>query len=89
MTIDEILTELEGHYAHDAGDVDSGVHDTARRAELADAFDAFGMDEQRIGVAVWVREAYLSDEALAQGYGDEDALKFLEWLHSGDYRPTS
>ena len=31
-------------------------------------------------LAVLVRDMWLSDKAIAQGYGTEDAVSFVEWL---------
>lgn len=84
--IHALLDELEGHYAWDQGMRDSGVHDTARRAQLAAELDALPDTALRVGLSIWVRDHFLSDDALKQGYGWEDALQFCRWIDDGDYR---
>jgi hypothetical protein len=88
MTIDQTLNELEAHLAYDEGSTDSGVSDPIRRAELAARLDAFSEEELRVGLSVWLRDGYLSDEGLGQGYGWEDAYAFCRWIIMGDYRPA-
>lgn len=83
MTVAEILTELVGHYAYDGGATDSGVSDPKRLAELRalwrTAVEA-DLDDYQMAEALWVREYWLSDEALKAGYRVEDVLGFCRWM---------
>ena len=87
MTPEQILRELEGHMAYDQGSTDSGVHDPVRRRILAEKLDALGEQEFSLSMSRFIREAYLTEDALGSGYGWEDALSFSQWIQDGDYRP--
>lgn len=77
----QVLSDLEAIWAYDQGSTDSGVHDErlrARRiAELREANPWENAEARRV-LSEWVSEQYLSAEALAAGYGWEDALGFLK-----------
>jgi hypothetical protein len=86
---DPLFDQLEAIHAYDTGSTDSGVHDEQLRgrliAELVE-LNPWENAEARKRLSVWVREAYLSDEAMAKGYGWEDALEFLTWIDTGEFR---
>lgn len=82
----DAISELEGHYAYDTGAVDSGVRDPARRKELVEVIDAASEDDLRWALSRFIRDAYVSEKGLQQGYGWEDAMDFARWFHDGDYR---
>lgn len=81
---DEALTEaLDGLYAYDSGCVDSGTHDEALRARcIAELHNRMGEYEiaPRLFLSRLVRDMWLSEEALANGYGIQDAMEFVAWL---------
>jgi hypothetical protein len=83
---DPLFDQLDAIHAYDSGCVDSGVHDEQLRARLVSELDALPEGEVRLRLSRWVRNTLLSDEAIAQGYGWEDALAFLGWIDTGDYR---
>lgn len=83
MTDEELRDALDGLFAYDCGAVDSGIRDEALRARCTRALEerrARGSGEWRSWLARLVREMWLSEEAISQGYGTEDALEFAEWL---------
>ena len=83
MKLEDILTELVGFYAYETGSTDSGVKDDLRRGELAAAYlKAVEPDtkETRDAESRWFREYWLSEDAIEQGYGIEDATEFFAWL---------
>jgi hypothetical protein len=83
MTDEELREALDGLFAYDRGSVDSGIHDEALRARCVAELEArksVGAEEWRRLLAVLVRDMWLSDKAIAQGYGTEDAVSFVEWL---------
>jgi hypothetical protein len=80
---DKLFEQLEGIHAYDEGALDSGIHDEALRAKLQREVAAMTPNELRLRVSVWVREAYLSDDALSAGYGIEDAVSFWKWIENG------
>jgi hypothetical protein len=84
VTGEEIWAALDGLYAYDMGSRGSGIHDEDLRARVMAEIKAIPLGPYEIVPRLWlsrlVREMWLSDEALAQGYGIEDALGFTKWL---------
>lgn len=79
MSDDEMGDAMEGLFAYDTGCTDSGIHDDALREKVKAWLQA--VDEKWL--SRWVREAYLSERALEQGYGIGDVAEFFKWL--GDW----
>lgn len=75
MDANKILTELVDYYAYDTGCTDSGIKNDCRKQELLDLLVT--LDDEDI--SKWYREYWLSDEAISQGYGIEDAVSFYNW----------
>jgi len=67
--------------AYDTGCTDSGIHDERLREEIKTRLKAMSVDDLGLYIGRALREQYLSEEALAKGYGVEDVREFLEWLH--------
>ena len=86
MTYDELKDTLDGFYAYDAGCLDSGIHDPKRKAQVVAYLLSLGTDERRILLGRIGRDLYLSDQAIAEGCGLEDAALFYEWLQDIDWR---
>jgi hypothetical protein len=89
MMDDPLFDQLEAIHAYDTGSTDSGVHDEQLRARLVAELvelNPWENAEARRRLSVWVREAYLSEEAMVKGYGWEDALEFLTWIDTGEFR---
>jgi len=83
MTEQELRDALDGLYAYDTGSVDSGIHDEALRQRcMIELQSRLGPGEAapRLLLSRMIRDMWLSEEALAQGYGIEDALAFVGWL---------
>lgn len=88
MNDKELTQALEGLFAYDIGSVDSGIHDEAVRArvvaQLRELFccrsEGNELDEGTLLLSRFVRDHFLSEEALALGYSAEDVLNFLHWL---------
>lgn len=83
MTDDELRDALDGLYAWDQGSVGSGIRDESLRARCVSTLAerrGLGTTPWRIWLGHLVREMWLSDQALAQGYGTEDAVHFVTWL---------
>lgn len=78
-----LLKDMIGIFAYDSGMVDSGIKNERRRAEikawLEDQCDIHP-DRFRVVLARFIREQFLSDEALEQHYGLEDVALFFRWL---------
>lgn len=86
MTYDELKDALDGFYAYDTGCLDSGIHDPKRKAQVVAYLFSLGTDERRILLGRIGRDLYLSDQALAEGYGLEDAGNFGNWVRGLDWR---
>lgn len=81
MTDEELRDALDGLAAYDAGATDSGIRDEALRARcIAELKERAAAESWRPFISRLVRDMWLSDEAIGQGYGLEDALEFTEWL---------
>lgn len=83
MTETELRDALEGLFAYDTGAVDSGIHDEGLRARCQEAISEMRLGAEaapRLWLSRLVRDLWLSEEALQQGYGVEDAVEFLRWL---------
>lgn len=82
MTEEQLRNALDGLHAYDDGAVDSGIHDEDLRQRCINALKA-QTGPHEIAPEVLsriVRDLYLTDEAIAQGYGLEDAVGFIRWL---------
>lgn len=83
MRIAKLLDELVGFHAYETGCLDSGVKDDARRAVLvAELRKAMESDGYRKEEAIWFAKNFLTGEAVAHGYGMEDACAFYCWLEN-------
>jgi hypothetical protein len=84
MTEQELRDALEGLYAYDSGARGSGIHDEALRQRCIAAIKAIPYGPHELAPRLWlsrlIRDMWLSENALSQGYGIEDAISFLKWL---------
>jgi len=83
VTDEELRDALNGLYAYDTGSLDSGIHDEALRSRCIDELrHRTGPHDlyPRLFIGRMVRDLYLSEEALTEGYGPEDAYEFIRWL---------
>lgn len=83
MTDAELAGALDGLYAYDTGSTDSGIHDEALRARcIAEMASRRGPFEiaPRVFLSRLVAGTWLTDDALAAGYGIEDVMCFIRWL---------
>ncbi len=72
---------LMGLYAGE--DSDSGIVDRDLRSRCRAMLKTMTEKEIRVELAEFVRDHYLSDEALALGYGVEDVANFYRWFEDG------
>lgn len=75
-----LFNALGGLFAYDTGSTDSGIHDEALRDRVKTYLDSLDERAFRLSISKYVREHYLTDAALAEGYGIEDVKAFTEWL---------
>ncbi len=84
MTEERLREALRGLFAYDTGSTDSGIHDEGLRQQCIAAIKAIPTDPYEVAPRLWlsrlIRDAYLSEEALEEGYGIEDAISFVKWL---------
>ncbi len=71
---------LDGLHAYDGGALDSGVHDEELRAFCKAYLATFDRNARRVILSRIMRQLYLEEDRLAQGYGWEDARDFGDWL---------
>lgn len=88
FTYEDAFDKLNGIYAYDTGCVDSGIHDEILKRNLKKWINARdNYHEYERALAIWIRETYLSDEALDEGYGLEDVMGFLNWIEEYEFIP--
>lgn len=76
-----LARDLEGLFAYDTGAVGSGTHDEGlRERRIADLKRHAASPANREFFSTLLRDMWLSDEAIAAGYGVEDMLAFVDWL---------
>lgn len=83
MTEAELTDALNGLHAYDEGATDSGIYDERLRARCITYLKAKPLRPGQLlpdVTARIMRELYLTDEAIARGYGVEDAVGFARWL---------
>ena len=76
----KLYNALDGLSAYDIGCTDSGIKDEGLRQEVINYLESLREDEFRLIISEFIREHYLSDETLKQGYGIKDVKEFIEWL---------
>lgn len=80
MTIDEVNIALGEIFAYDLGCTDSGMNCNVLRNELKIILESIDENTLRIILSKYIRDTFLTDEAISQGYGIEDVKRFIEWL---------
>lgn len=80
MTIDEVYIALGGIFAYDLGCTDSGNNYDLLRNQLKVTLENMDENTLRTTLSNYVRDYFLTDEAISQGYGIEDVKRFIEWL---------
>ena len=71
-----------GLYAYDTGSVDSGIKDNTKKEELKNWLSEWLSKDKEFykQFSRYIREEFLSEEALEQGYRLENVASFLKWL---------
>lgn len=84
MTEAELSDSLMGLFAYDLGCVDSGIKDENLRERVRlELFNDPTRSKSQIvsnRISRIVRDEFLSEEAISDGYGLEDVAEFIEWL---------
>jgi hypothetical protein len=80
MDKEKLFESLEGLFAYDTGCVDSGIHDERLRREVINYLHSLSSDDFRLIMTEFIREYFVCEEAVNQGYGIEDVSSFIEWL---------
>ena len=84
MEEQKLREALRALFAYDTGTTDSGIKNEVLRQKCLAAIEAMPRTPFEVVPRLWlsrlIRDCFLSEEALAQGYGIEDALTFLRWM---------
>jgi len=80
MEKEALYDALTGLSAYDAGATDSGIQDEVLRRKVIEHLNSLDEQEFRLVISRYVRDTYLTDEALQQGYGLEDVIEFAGWM---------
>lgn len=76
MNLDELRDALDGLFAYDMGATDSGIKDNQLKERCKAELQKLTPE----AFTLMAREMWLSDEAMAQGYGVADLKEFIDWL---------
>lgn len=80
MDESEVRSAVDALSAYDLGAVQSGVRDEALRARVITHVRALSAEDRRALMARVLRDLCLTDVAIAQGYGAEDAASLIRWM---------
>ena len=67
-------------FAYDTGAKDSGINHS--KEEIKDYLLNLSENEFRLFLSRIIREEFLSEDALMQGYGIEDVCSFIDWIRN-------
>jgi hypothetical protein len=76
---------LDGFYAYDSGSLDSGIHDPDLKAAVDTYLKSLDDASRKALLSRAGRDLFLSDEAIAQGYGLPDSSLFCHWLEDQNW----
>jgi hypothetical protein len=76
----KLFDALDGLYAYDTGCTDSGIHNESLRKDAKTYLKGLSTDGFRILMTEFIRQYFVSEKAVAKGYGIEDVRSFIEWL---------
>jgi hypothetical protein len=74
-----LFEAIDALMAYDVGARDSGIDDEGMRKALVVYLERLAPDEFRRTCALFAR-VYLTDRAIAEGYGVEDVVQFADWI---------
>ena len=72
-------SKLVKQFLHDIERTNSGICYDIQ--EFRDYFEHFGENNFRVFISRLIRENFLTEDALKDGYGFEDALEFIDWFY--------
>ncbi len=82
MKQNKLLDALNAFFAYDVGCTDSGISDPVLRAKVEAELGAMTDTQKEELKDTYIKKFLLNDEAIAQGFGDEDVEEFKEWFAS-------
>ena len=82
----KIIDAIDALVAYDRGATDSGIHDEELIRQVIDYLESIDDFEFRTICAEYSKR-FLTDEALAQGYGMANILAFGKWLKDNGIDP--
>lgn len=71
---------LIGIFSYDMGCVDSGIKNESLREQTIMHLQSLENNDFRVIMSTFIREYFVSDEAIKNGYGIEDVSSFIHWL---------
>lgn len=82
MEFERLKKLIDGLIAYDDGATDSGLHDESAKQEIRDYLAGLSNKDHRVILSRVIRDLYLSDVAIEEGYGWEDAKSLGRWLEN-------
>ena len=80
MSDNEIYRALCDSFAYDTGCTDICDNSNLSHNELKEELTNMDEDNLRVTLSNFIRDYFLTDDAISQGYGIEDVKRFIEWL---------
>lgn len=80
MDYNDIFESIDKLFAYDTGAIDSGIKDEILRKQIIKYINNLSDDEFRIFMSTYLRERFVNEKAIKNGYGIEDVKSFIEWL---------
>jgi hypothetical protein len=84
MTEQEFIEAVDALSAYDSGATDSGIHDLELFSRVWKQFNDWDETTRNIAMSHLFMK-YLSEEALAEGYGYEDVIDLIDWFRDNDF----
>jgi hypothetical protein len=80
LNTERLYENIDGLFAYDTGCTDSGIKDEELRERVKYNLNVMEDTEFRLFISRYIREYYLSESSLENGYGIEDVSTFIKWL---------
>lgn len=74
------MKKIIERFTYDTGATDSGINHS--KEEIKEYLLNLSDDEFRLILSRLIREQFLSEDALIQGYGIEDVCSFIDWIRN-------
>lgn len=78
MDYENIFQNIDKLFAYDTGCTDSGIKNEELRQQIIQYIKTLSDDGFRIFMSNYIRERFVSEDAIKSGYGIEDIKSFID-----------